>query len=92
MRVGGGTRLKIYESMAARVPVVSTTVGAEGLAVEDGQTIFLADDPASFADRCLALMEDQDLAARLACAGEALATRFSWDHSARQFESILESA
>src|SRR5579863_8972933 len=45
LRIGGGTRLKIYESMAAGTAVVSTTVGAEGLPVKDGEHLFLADDP-----------------------------------------------
>jgi len=45
LRAGGGTRLKIYEAMAAKVPVVSTTVGAEGLEFADGETIAIADRP-----------------------------------------------
>jgi len=49
LRIGGGTRLKIYEAMAAARAVVSTTVGAEGLDVDDGRDIILADDPRSFA-------------------------------------------
>ena len=46
LRYGSGTRLKILESFAHRVPVVSTTIGAEGLQVEDGTHLLLADDPA----------------------------------------------
>jgi hypothetical protein len=53
LRVGGGTRLKIYEAMAARIPQVSTTIGAEGLAVHPGQDIQIADTPEEFAARCL---------------------------------------
>lgn len=56
--VGGGTRLKILESMAMGRPTVSTTVGAEGLSVRDGDTVALADDPSEFADRVVALIED----------------------------------
>jgi glycosyltransferase involved in cell wall biosynthesis len=52
IRIGGGTRLKIYECMAAGVPVVSTTVGAEGLSYKDGEDIVLADDPGTIC-RCL---------------------------------------
>ena len=57
LRIGGGTRLKIYEAMAAGAPVVSTAIGAEGLDVAHGENIFLADSPRDFADRCLALLE-----------------------------------
>jgi len=49
LRIGGGTRLKIYESMAARTPVVSTSIGAEGLSGEHGREIALADTPRDFA-------------------------------------------
>ena len=45
LRIGGGTRLKIYEAMAAKIPVVSTTVGAEGLDIRDGENIAIADSP-----------------------------------------------
>src|ERR1035441_6459550 len=71
IRIGSGTRLKIYECMAAGVPVVSTTVGAEGLSYEDGADIVIADDPAGFADACVRLLTGD--AARRAIANRALA-------------------
>ena len=90
LRIGGGTRLKIYEAMAAKIPVVSTSVGAEGLEVHDGQDIHLADTPADFAARCLHLLEDSDERGRMAtAASELVSTRFSWEHAARCFEKIL---
>jgi glycosyltransferase involved in cell wall biosynthesis len=55
LKAGGGTRIKIYEAMAMGVPVVSTTIGAEGLGVEDGVSILLADAPEDFAQRLLQL-------------------------------------
>src|SRR5262249_20677303 len=58
LRIGGGTRLKIYEAMAARAPVVSTTIGAEGLDVAKGENIYLADSAQDFAARCLSLIEN----------------------------------
>ena len=58
LRIGGGTRLKIYKSMAAGTPVVSTTVGAEGLDVSSPENILLADTPQTFADACLRLLEE----------------------------------
>jgi glycosyltransferase involved in cell wall biosynthesis len=87
---GGGTRLKIFEAMAARIPVVSTTIGAEGLPVEHGAHLFLADDPQSFAARCLELMDDRETHSRLACAGwKLVSSRFSWDAAAQEFERLL---
>jgi glycosyltransferase involved in cell wall biosynthesis len=88
---GGGTRLKIFEAMAARIPVVSTTIGAEGLPVEHSAHLYLADDPQSFAARCLELMEDRETHSRLACAGWTLvSSRFSWDAAAQEFERLLQ--
>jgi glycosyltransferase involved in cell wall biosynthesis len=72
VRYGGGTRLKILESFAHRVPVVSTTVGAEGLAVEDGVHLLLADGPEDFATATVRLLRDAALRVRLTEAAEAL--------------------
>lgn len=91
IRIGGGTRLKIYECMAAGVPVVSTTVGAEGLHYQDGTDIVLADDPGSFAAACVRLLSDD--AARSAMAHNALESaqkEFSWGAISFEFEAILE--
>lgn len=91
LRIGGGTRLKIYESMAAKVPVVSTQVGAEGLDIRDGENIALADAPAEFADRCLALLAAADARARMAAnAWQMVAACYSWEVVSRQFEKLLE--
>jgi glycosyltransferase involved in cell wall biosynthesis len=62
---GGGTRVKILESFHHRIPVVSTTVGAEGIDAIDGEHLLLRDDPAGFADACLAVLDDPVLASRL---------------------------
>jgi glycosyltransferase involved in cell wall biosynthesis len=70
LRVGSGTRLKILESFAHRIPVVSTTVGADGLDVEDGVHLLLADSPEDFARACRRLIEDRALALRLVDAAE----------------------
>jgi glycosyltransferase involved in cell wall biosynthesis len=72
VRYGGGTRLKILESFAHRVPVVSTSLGAEGLAVEDGVHLLLADDPDDFAAATVRLLRDAALRVRLTVAAEAL--------------------
>jgi polysaccharide biosynthesis protein PslH len=70
IRYGSGTRLKILESFAHRVPVVSTTIGAEGLNVEDQVHLLLADDPDSFAAACERLLTEPDLRRRLVDAAE----------------------
>jgi glycosyltransferase involved in cell wall biosynthesis len=93
LRIGGGTRLKIYESMAARIPVVSTAVGAEGLEVSPPHNILIADSPQDFASACLALLEDRQTARRQAgAAWEMIASRFTWERVARCFEQVLETA
>jgi glycosyltransferase involved in cell wall biosynthesis len=90
LRIGGGTRLKIYESMAAGVPVVSTTVGAEGLDVRHGENIRIADTAEAFASECVDLLEDEPGRRRLArAASEVVASRFSWETISRQFEQVL---
>jgi glycosyltransferase involved in cell wall biosynthesis len=93
LRIGGGTRLKIYEAMAAGVPVVSTRVGAEGLAVTDGRDIRLADDAQGFARNVLQLLGDAaDRSAMADAARELVASRFSWESVTERFEQILEAS
>ena len=70
IRYGSGTRLKILESFAHRVPVVSTTIGAEGLHVEDGVHLLLADDAEAFAAACERLLTEPELRKQLVDAAE----------------------
>lgn len=92
LRIGGGTRLKIYEAMAAKTAVVSTSIGAEGLHLNPAEDIRLADDPAGFAAQCLELLEDGDARARQArIAWERVSANFSWAQVARCFEATLQS-
>jgi glycosyltransferase involved in cell wall biosynthesis len=72
LRAGGGMRVKILNAMAQGLPVVSTTLGAEGIGVADGENILIADTPADFAAAVLRLLENQALAARLGTAGRRL--------------------
>ena len=84
--------MKIYECMAAVVPVVSTTVGAEGLRYKHAEDIVLADDASNFAEACIRLLSDD--ATRRTIAQNALARaqkEFSWAAVSREFEAILES-
>jgi|SoiMethySBSTD1v2_1073268.scaffolds.fasta_scaffold225650_2 glycosyltransferase involved in cell wall biosynthesis len=91
LRIGGGTRLKIYESMASRVPVVSTRVGAEGLELDPRDTGRLGDTADEFAAACVELLDAPAERARIAAnAWQMVNDRFSWFQVARRFEEILE--
>jgi glycosyltransferase involved in cell wall biosynthesis len=92
LRIGGGTRLKIYEAMGAAKAVVSTTIGSEGLDVHHGQDVLLADDPASFADAVARLLREPEARRRLEDGALALAARYDWSAVAEQFERILAGA
>ena len=77
---GSGTRLKILEAMASGCPVVSTTIGAEGLGVADGRELLLADTPPAMADAIERLLADGTRARRLArAARELVVARYDWD-------------
>jgi polysaccharide biosynthesis protein PslH len=90
LRIGGGTRLKVFEAMAARIPVVSTTIGVEGLDVANGSNISIADSPEEFADRCLELLSDPTARCRVASqAWEMVAACYSWEVVSRKFEECL---
>ncbi len=79
LRIGGGTRLKIVESLAIGTPVVSTTIGAQGLDLKHGENILLADDPDTFASEIARALSDPDLLRRIEENGIATATaRFGW--------------
>ena len=93
LRVGSGTRIKAFESMALGRPVVSTTVGVEGLAVVPGQHLLVADDAEGFAAAVLRLLDEPALGTQLTSAARALLQeRFSWSQIAAQFEAICGKA
>lgn len=90
LRIGGGTRLKIYESMAARTPVVSTKIGAEGLQVDDGSNISIADQPADFARACCRLLASPEARRSMAeRAADLVRRRYSWESVTSQFEGLI---
>ena len=78
---GSGVRVKLLEAFAAGIPVVSTVVGAEGLARKDGDVCALADDPARFAERVLELFESPQVAAAMARRARA-EVETNWDMAA----------
>src|SRR5204863_2023116 len=80
LQVGGGTRLKILNSWAMGKPVVTTSVGCEGLDVVDGENALVRDDPKDFANAIHAVLRDRELARKLGERGRATAERlYSWD-------------
>lgn len=89
LRVGGGTRLKIYEAMSVGKAVVSTTVGAEGLDVHHGKDVMLADSAGSFAESVITLLTDVDLRDRQGRAAAELASNYGWPVIARKFGEVL---
>ncbi len=91
LRIGGGTRLKIYEAMAMEKAIVSTSIGAEGLPVADGKEILLADTPESFAEAVVSLIRQESLAAEIGKqAAVKVREKFGWDTVAEDFTEICE--
>jgi polysaccharide biosynthesis protein PslH len=87
---GGGTRFKILEAFAARVPVVSTTKGAEGLAVRNGTHLLIAETADEFIDALQQLWTDDCLTERLVNEGWALVEQhYSWNVISRRIEEAL---
>ena len=92
LRIGGGTRLKIFEAMSAGRAIVSTTIGAEGLPVEDGKNILLADSATEFADATIRVLENADLCARLGREAFALAAAHDWSSVVTVLERAVREA
>ena len=91
LRAGSGTRIKIFEALAMGKAVVSTTVGAEGLALDSGRHFLAADTPHDFAQAVITLLRDPDRRRALGDAGRALVeANYSWATVARQFEERCE--
>jgi sugar transferase (PEP-CTERM/EpsH1 system associated) len=90
LRIGGGTRLKIYEAMAMGKAVVSTSVGAEGLDVHHGRDIVLADDPENFAQAVIMFLQDRELRSRYERAASELAGQYGWPAIGDKFLHVLE--
>jgi glycosyltransferase involved in cell wall biosynthesis len=90
LRIGGGTRIKILEAMAMGTPVISTSKGAEGLQVTDGENILIADEPEDFAEAVVRLLGDKDLREALSANGRGLVnTQYSWEICANRLERFL---
>jgi len=96
LRIGSGTRIKILEALAMEKPVISTSVGCEGLDVTDGENIVIADEPAEFAHKTVSLLKDGVACEKLGKAGRKLVKeRYDWGVVGNQlvkFQNSLENA
>jgi sugar transferase (PEP-CTERM/EpsH1 system associated) len=93
LRIGGGTRLKIYEAMAMEKAIISTTIGAEGLPLKDGAELLLADTDESFAEAVIRVLSDKTLASDLGNRAAArVRAEFGWERVAGRFGEICEDA
>ncbi len=92
LRIGGGTRIKIFQAMAAKIPVVSTTIGAEGLPVTDGENILIRDSPKEFAEAIDKLSTDKKLYNRIKNnAYNLVKNNYSWEKISKKFIEICET-
>jgi len=93
LRIGGGTRLKIFEAMAMGKAVISTSVGAEGLPVRSGENILLADAPSDFAGSVISLLRDPKQRQRLGTSARAMVREsYGWPSVAAGFARTLHDA
>jgi sugar transferase (PEP-CTERM/EpsH1 system associated) len=93
LRIGGGTRLKIFEAMAMEKAVVSTSIGAEGLPVKNGIEVLLADTAGSFAASVINVLNDPARAKSIGCrAAKTVREQFGWEKVAQRFAAICQNA
>jgi glycosyltransferase involved in cell wall biosynthesis len=92
LRIGGGSRLKILEAMSMGKAVLSTSIGAEGLEVQDGNQIMLADDPVDFSEKCIDLLVDIEKRSALGKNGRNLVVKsYGWNSLAGKLVDVWAS-
>ena len=88
LRIGGGSRIKIYEAMAMRRPVVSTSIGAEGLPVRPDEDIAIGDSPAEFSAQVVRLLQDSQLKSSIASSGfHRVTENYQWKNVAHKLRN-----
>jgi glycosyltransferase involved in cell wall biosynthesis len=91
IRMGSGTRLKVVEGLALGKPVVSTTLGCEGVNVRDGEHLLIGDTAEVFALQILHLFEHPEVGEALGRAGRELTEReYSWDYAGERLEEVYQ--
>ena len=89
----GGTRYKILESMAAGIPVVTTSTGIEGLSAKNAKEVLVAEDSSGLANLTIRVLTDENLYKKLAFSGRRLVEdKYSWKTIARDLDNIYEQA
>jgi glycosyltransferase involved in cell wall biosynthesis len=92
VRAGGGMRVRILEAFARGMPVVTTTVGLEGIQAEPGLDVLVADDPYEFAQATIRILKDQEMQVRLSKNGRQLARdKYDWQVVLSKLEKVYES-
>jgi glycosyltransferase involved in cell wall biosynthesis len=92
LRIGGGMRVKLVEMMAKGMTIVSTSIGAEGVDVTNGENIVLADEPTQFADAIKRLLESPEECRRIGRNGRKLVElKYSWNNIGDKFFQILQN-
>jgi glycosyltransferase involved in cell wall biosynthesis len=92
IRMGGGTRLKVVEALAMGKPIVSTSLGCEGIAVRAGEQLLIADAPAAFAARILDVLDSPELGASLGRRGRLLVEQeYSWDVAGERVDTLYRT-
>jgi glycosyltransferase involved in cell wall biosynthesis len=90
---GGGMRVKILNALSQGIPMVSTSIGCEGIHVEHGKDILIADTPENFAVQCVRLLTDYDLNARLSAAGRQTAEQYyDYRQACRPLDEVYRMA
>ncbi len=93
LQIGSGTRVKILEAFAMRKAVVSTSVGYQGLAVESGKHLLIADQPEAFAQAVVELLHNPSMRITLGNAGRALVeAEYSWEQARAQLLHVLDDS
>jgi sugar transferase (PEP-CTERM/EpsH1 system associated) len=92
LRIGGGTRLKVLEAMSAGLPLVSTTLGVEGIGLVAGEHALLADTPQDFAEAAVSLLQDPERRKALSAAGrQFVLEHYDWRRIAPRLLAVYES-
>lgn len=92
-RIGGGTSYKILEAMASGIPVVTTSLGIEGINAKDGEEVLLGENKEDLANQTIRLFEDKNLYKKIAVkARKLIESTYSWDHIVKELEEVYRSA
>lgn len=93
LRVGAGTKHRVFQSLSMEKPLVTTSVGAEGIALEHGRTAMISDDPREFAEHTIALLEDPKRCEAMGRAGrELVVSRYDWRSNYEVLDRVFEEA